>query len=949
MEEVNFVLTGDKNYIDPLLVTMTSILINFEKNRPIHFYLIMRNIDEESKRHLCQISSIRSCNVTIINGEEYENFFSEIDVKKFKNTYINIVCYYRLLMFIALPLTVKKAFYVDGDMIVNKDLAWIYDQMGEKDLLSAVVEIHAMDNRVEILSHLYQWDEFLHFRTNPLKYPYFNAGFFLLNVELAREKRLWDDVQFFLKKHPNPPYADQDILNAIIGQKRFDLVKFLPPHYNVFCDMSIDYDKVYNDSFYSPEEISDSFRFGAILHYAGGRKPWDYNNCHYYDEWWLYASKSPAAGNLLMKSQTVHRRMVEELNYVKYENVQLLSKINQKGKNIRRHELKERLIDYFDNIDPVIMQRYLKYTSSKKKNFLSRAIFLLKAKSESLNGYNSDHAIDFDEIRKAIDKADIVSFDIFDTLICRPFANPTDVFRYMEYKYNLPGFYKERINAEQECRKYHADQEDVSLDQIYENLAYKEMKEKEIETEKDIMFGNCKIIDVLYNYAISCGKEVILVSDMYLGHDVIEDILKKCGCEKYKKLYLSSDNYKTKQSGSLFKQIINEYGINKKYLHIGDNLHSDYNVPKSLGMDAFHITKNIDALLESDYRMELYFENDHSIGASAILGTLASFRYDSLGYWIKFGIKYAGPIICGYVSWLSNEIDDDRATYFVARDGFTLQKAYELIAGPNKESHYYYSPRHISNLCNLDIEKKIATDMNEAGPAALSIVHQYEQMTGNQTCVDNIDDAISFIRTHIDEIKQLAKNKREEYSNYVKNVSKSNKIALVDTVTIHFSSQKLLIESMPNRDIKGYYWTIVKTDNNKEEMTSYQYSTYQKKHEFAIKDWDVMEFFITSPEPPILDVDEKGNPIYKKPTAEDIVRSEIYPDLSDGELLFVKRYSEYVPKDIHISAESLNYLVNILCDNPTKIDRDHFKIIKHAYDSENTKYVSIFKQWYCAE
>ena len=127
---------------------------------------------------------------------------------------------------------------------------------------------------------------------------------------------------------------------------------------------------------------------------------------------------------------------------------------------------------------------------------------------------------------------------------------------------------------------------------------------------------------------------------------------------RYFSLPNNDNNLESYSSGKVDSVFVNtegildmeELGSTAKYLHIGDNLHSDYNVPKSLVMDAFHITKNIDALLESDYRMKLYFENDHSIGASAILGTLASFRYDSLGYWIKFGIKYAGPIICGYVS-----------------------------------------------------------------------------------------------------------------------------------------------------------------------------------------------------------------------------------------------------------------------------------------------------------
>lgn len=945
MEEINCVLTGDNRYADQLLVTMTSIMTNIN-NRLVHFYLIMKGIDQELNDYLKTISNQFHCNVTIIDGEAYEHYFNQVDVRKFKNSYINIVCYYRLLMLNVLPDTVKKAFYIDGDMIINGDIAWIYDQMCESDIISAVVEVHAMDNRENILSHVYKWDEFTPFTKNPMKYPYFNAGFFLLNVDLAKEKGLWDDALSFLKKHPNPPYADQDILNAIIGQKRPGNVVFLPPHYNVFCDMEIDYDRCYNNSYYPPEEIRNSFKFGVVLHYAGGRKPWDYNNCHYYNEWWSYASKSPAAGNLLLKSQIVHSEMAKELYYIKNEYYQILPKVNQKNRIMKSVWLKNKLKEYYNKIDPLILWRYSKKSQTSDLGIVSSALLLSKYKSEALRGINSDHNIKFDKIRNKIDKADVVSFDIFDTLVCRPFASPQDVFRYIEIKYDIPDFYNKRISAETKCRKERYGQEDVSLDQIYEYLdQYKEMKDVEIEVELNISFRNNGVLSNLYDYAISCGKKVILISDMYLSRTTVESILHKCGIYGYEKLYLSSDEFKTKQHGSLFKQVLKEYG-DVKYLHIGDNLHSDYNIPKSMGMDAYAISKNIDALLESDRRMSLFFESDHSLGASLILGLLASFRYEFFDYWVKFGIMYAGPIICGYVNWLEKTVDSDEELFFVARDGYTLQKAFELLSNSKINTHYYYSPRHISNLCNLDIERKLATDIKEAGPAALSIIRQYEELTGTKTGINDVSKAIAFIRTHSDEIVDLANKTREKYSKYVSGITDSKKIALVDTITIHFSSQKLLKESLSNRDVKGYYWTVIKTESNDDLIRNYSYDTYQKKYGFEVKDWDVMEFFITSPEPPILDVAIDGQPIYKEPSTNDIIRSEVYPRLSKGELLFVKRYSEYSPRDIHISAETLNCFMNILCDSPTKVDRKHFKKIKHAYDSENSIYVPIFKQWY---
>lgn len=75
----------------------------------------------------------------------------------------------------------------------------------------------------------------------------------------------------FLNIFTNPPYADQDILNAVIGQKYSNLINYLEPSYNVFCD--IDYEQPFNDAFYSEKIIKASFKNPKVCHYAGANKP----------------------------------------------------------------------------------------------------------------------------------------------------------------------------------------------------------------------------------------------------------------------------------------------------------------------------------------------------------------------------------------------------------------------------------------------------------------------------------------------------------------------------------------------------------------------------------------------------------------------------------------------------------------------------------------------------
>ena len=60
---------------------------------------------------------------------------------------------------------------------------------------------------------------------------------------------------------------------------------------------------------------------------------------------------------------------------------------------------------------------------------------------------------DLDErIKKLIEDSEYIFFDIFDTLVTRPFVNPKGLFSYIEYTYNIPDFCKARVNAERAAR-----------------------------------------------------------------------------------------------------------------------------------------------------------------------------------------------------------------------------------------------------------------------------------------------------------------------------------------------------------------------------------------------------------------------------------------------------------------------------------------------------------------
>ena len=90
------------------------------------------------------------------------------------------------------------------------------------------------------------------------------------------------------------------------------------------------------------------------------------------------------------------------------------------------------------------------------------------------------------KIKNAIPRSRVVSFDIFDTLVYRPFVVPSDLFHYLEDRYNKTGFYEARIYAETKAiNNLPEGAEDTTIEEIYSNIdsEYTDMIDRELAYE----------------------------------------------------------------------------------------------------------------------------------------------------------------------------------------------------------------------------------------------------------------------------------------------------------------------------------------------------------------------------------------------------------------------------------------------------------------------------------
>lgn len=187
--------------------------------------------------------------------------------------------------------------------------------------------------------------------------------------------------------------------------------------------------------------------------------------------------------------------------------------------------------------------------------------------------------------KKKINNYDVISFDVFDTLIERNVDNPTDIFYIVGYKFfnnkeKANQFKNNRIYAESLARRKKLNGE-VTINEIYLELdpIYNGLNNKLMNCEIETEIEECRKKDNIfeyYEYALENNKDIYIISDMYLSKKIIEKMIKRCGYEGFKEIIVSNEYGVNKKNGELFKTVIKKYNIDKrKMMHIGDSIKAD--------------------------------------------------------------------------------------------------------------------------------------------------------------------------------------------------------------------------------------------------------------------------------------------------------------------------------------------------------------------------------------
>lgn len=557
------------------------------------------------------------------------------------------------------------------------------------------------------------------------------------------------------------------------------------------------------------------------------------------------------------------------------------------------------------------------------------------------------------QAKKLIDLHDVISFDIFDTLLVRPYMRPADTFLHVEKLAKQPSFAKRRKEAEDAARRQHANLEDITLDEIYDQLAPSNasLKEQELALERQTLQPDLDMREV-FDYAKAQGKRILIISDMYLPAAFLESVLHEKGFTGFEKLYVSNGPRKLKGTGTLYKHVLDELHINPaRMLHIGDNKKSDVRRAREAGLDALHYTSLQEQFLRANPRERAFWKKYPSFEASVTLGLLAlnwqkMRRSPQRAYFDKLGYQIGGPAAYGFARWIETQAqyNGTRNLLFAARDGYTLQRVFDTFQNPHISTGYVYALRFLNRICRLDYHKH-SQDQTQA------VLNHFKNKSPELAALIpdrpmSAQEGHAFIQRHMDVIRPLAETEFANYKNYLDaRVTNPGGVGIVDSVTFSFSAQKLVETCVGKERVTGYYWAVIPSSTS----DAYRYEHFLpdtdriEDHRVFTHRWDFMEFLFTAPQPPVKNITPEGDAVHAPHIPpEETARIEAYRAMSDAMTDFAKdAYDVFGGRNLFLTADFLVRRLNWFFLHPYKEDEQEMAHIFHASDTNHKEYIPL--------
>jgi len=484
----------------------------------------------------------------------------------------------------------------------------------------------------------------------------------------------------------------------------------------------------------------------------------------------------------------------------------------------------------------------------------------------------------------------IYSFDLFDTLVTRKVNHPKDVFTLVEatgiveFRFFLNVFFSFkglRVFSEKLSRfLYKSKKEDINIFDIYRILGLfiknaKVVLRKEIEVELQVIYPLDENIKIL-NEILMVSKKLCITSDMYLPKNILKKILKINNID-VDLIYVSSEIGLTKHSGNMFKYIAkkNDLELSKIY-HYGDNIHSDYNVPRKMGIKAYHM--GIPQHRQSN-------------------GFLDCFRspiQDDLYY--KLGYEFCGKLAYLFANDIYNNADLNRNLVFGARDSHLFKYAFDLFFNQDHQYKDFYTriSRKLVYLPEIYFSKKydrlfFETMLCDEFFSRIGLICPYE-LIGKSVWLNKkkIEDILKKNKSFNEELQKDS----IQVKDYLKTNGFNSDVCFVDLGWKGSIQDSLEIIFKDEINIKGHYVGVVNKNKMKKGFLFENKKSYQL-YFYVMQCISLFEFLFTEPELSLQKI-EKNHGQYKFLFANDESQEQVNARvrIKEGAQQFLKDYFE---------------------------------------------------------
>ncbi|EOS37796.1 hypothetical protein AALC16_11345 [Lachnospiraceae bacterium 29-91] len=483
------------------------------------------------------------------------------------------------------------------------------------------------------------------------------------------------------------------------------------------------------------------------------------------------------------------------------------------------------------------------------------------------------------DLRRRMQTSQVISIDLFDTLVMRRVLFPADVIeltgrRLMRQGVVIDDFLKKRLASEKELARTGA----PVLTEIYSHMmelygiagidpAW--LAEQEWQTDLSLILPRGEMCGLLAEMREQ-GKEIYIVSDTYYTKEQLVKLLDHCQVDSYTDILASCD-YQTSKSGRLFERLQKKIG-EKSCIHIGDDLAADIENAQKNGLETCQIPSGADLFEEAgclgirDSIESLSGRIKAGLFVSRLFNSPFQFEEDgckiSAADAYEIGFLFFAPMISDFVLWLDRQIQKRqiRNVWFCARDGYLIKKLYDELQGKDA-SVYFLTSRTAAVSAGMESAQDICyvEKMRFGG----TIQEQMQERFGISISGGTGESLMPYAQ----DILKAASTNKKNYQKYISSLQTgAGETAFFDFVS-KGTSQKYLQRLVKNH-LKGFYFLQIEKDytTGEELDISSFYRTKDLGSGGLFDSYYILETILTSPMPSVKTFDEEGRPCYAEET-----------------------------------------------------------------------------------